>query len=256
VNIPTLVDHLEAYLKRPEVAERMQPAWTPIAACVEALQKLCAAVGSAIAHIAKQPPSKGYEPFLVERGVSVIAARGMAALLVRVGKRVARESSQQRPAYDAIRFLAKPGRQARSIFARAKLLLKIWQETSIIETAFSEAGLDEFEFIGLLKSVVEGGEEVDRKRIAEIAAALSPRLSIPYGPKVSAPSAAFEFARRELRPLSLKRQGSRRTRFEEHVEALTEATRKEFGNCNFDSRPARRRLKRQRAANRPNEPSL
>ena len=47
------------------------------------------------------------------------------------------------------------------------------------------------EFIGLLKSAVEG-REVAWRRITEIAATIAPRLSMTRGPKISAASATHE----------------------------------------------------------------
>jgi hypothetical protein len=98
---------------------------------------------------------------LASRGFNAIGARGLAYLTVRVGRRVARESSWRRPAYDAIRFLALPSRQSRAVIPRAKLLLSVWNETSILETTFKEAGLDEFEFVNLLRTIAEGRHAED-----------------------------------------------------------------------------------------------
>jgi hypothetical protein len=142
----------------------------------------------------KLPASSGYEPLLVEAGWNRLAARGMAALLRRHGRRRARESKWHRPVFDAIRFLAQSQRQVRAILPRAKLILYAWKETSIIETLFDEAGLRDttFEFINLLESAVNR-RDVDRKRITEIAASVLPFVSINRGPKITAPSAAYEF---------------------------------------------------------------
>jgi hypothetical protein len=230
-------------LSQPEVG-------TPTASLLTTLQSFMTTVKAVVQGVAKLPPSPGYEPFLLSRGCSPFAARGLAYLCVRVGRRIARESTRRREAYEAIRFLVRPGPQKRALLARAQILLRIWDETSIIETAFSEAGQSEFEFINLLSSAVEGSQ-IDRERIAEIAAGIAPRLSIPRGPKVSAPSAAYEFARREIPLAGARHRRSLRTRSEEYVDALTEATRREFNDLHFDPRSARRRIKRQREAHPP-----
>jgi hypothetical protein len=205
--------------------------------------------GKAIQHLAQQPPSPGYEPFLVEAGWNRIAARGMAILVVRHGKRIATESKWRRPVFDAIRFLAERQRQRRAILRCAKLLLRAWKETSIIETIFTKADLSETEFIRLLESVVED-READCRRITEIAAMVSPRLSLPRGPTISAPSAAHELL---LDPkigfFGRRLPGAHQNRPAEYVDALTEATRREFDVPNFDSRPARRRQKARQRAN-------
>src|ERR1700747_855952 len=90
-----------------------------------------------------------------------------------------------------------PGRRRRAILRRAEVLLAAWDETSIIETLFDEASLIEVEFIGLLKSAVEG-REVAWRRITEIAATIAPLLSIPRGPKTSAASASHELLLEEF----------------------------------------------------------
>ena len=207
------------------------------------------AVGKVLQHVAQLPPSPGYEPLLIASGWNPLAARGMAKLAVRHGKRRAKESKWRRPVFDAIRFLAEPKRQRRAILRCAKLLLRAWKETSTIESTFNEIGLTETEFIRLLESVVEG-READCHRITEIAAMVSPRLSLPRGPKVSVPSAAHEFILASgIEILSRQRPDAYQHRSAEYVDALTEATRREFDVPDFDSRPARRRLKARHGTN-------
>jgi hypothetical protein len=191
----------------------------------------------------------GYEPLFIRSGWNPLAARGVAKLAVRHGRRTAKESSWRHPVFDAIRFLAKRRRQRRAILHRAELLLRAWKETSIIETIFTEAGLSETEFIRLLESLVEG-RDTDCHRMTEIAAMVSPHLSLPRGPRISAPSAAHQFLLdpeigifRGLLP------GAHQNRPAEYVDALTEATRREFNIPDFDPRPARRRLKVRQGAN-------
>jgi hypothetical protein len=53
-------------------------------------------IGAMIVRIAELPNSAGYEPYLMERGWNPIAARGMAALMVRHGNRRADESQRGR----------------------------------------------------------------------------------------------------------------------------------------------------------------
>jgi hypothetical protein len=207
----------------------------------------CLMVGKVIQSLAPLPPSRGYEPLLVEAGWNQFSARGVAKIAVRHGRRCAEESNWHRPVIDAIRFLAKPQRQRRAILRRAKLILQACKETSIIETIFFEAGLIELEFVRLLESVVEG-REVDCRRITEIAAVLAPRLSLPRGPKVSAPSAAHEFLLDPEIGITLRRPpATYRKRKAEYIDALTAATRLEFNAPHFDPRPARRRIARQKA---------
>jgi hypothetical protein len=113
--------------------------------------------------------------------------------------------------------------------------LNACKETSIFPEIFDKAGLMESEFIDLLRLAVNEGR-IETKRITEIAASLVPHLSAAQGPKISAPSAAYEFIL----------EG--RDDFEKSGpfcsdDSLAEATRLEFGLEHFDGRPARRRVK-------------
>jgi hypothetical protein len=197
------------------------------------------------------PPSRGYEPLLVECGVNRLLARGMANIAVRHGKRRAHECKNWRCVCEALRFLAVKERQHRAILARAKVLLKAWEETSIIESIFQEAQTSEFELLAILHSVV-AGREYDSRRIMAICAAVFPCLSLDRGPKVSAMSATHEFLLTSGLDEFLVKHGStvwarssRRVGWpvDIYVDPLTEATRDEFANPSFDSRPARRRQK-------------
>jgi hypothetical protein len=207
--------------------------------------QLLAWVGLSVANLRQSPSSEGYEPALVENGFHPLAARGVAKIAVRAGTRQAKESKRRRPVFDSIRFLSI-SRQTRAIRSRAKIILAAWNDTSIVETLFSDADQSETELIGILKAVVDG-KAVDVNRLAEICAAIAPHLSLDRGPKVSAPSAAHNFILESGIELTKRRLPyARRDRSASNDDALTEATRREFDIPHFDSRPARRRLKRSR----------
>src|SRR5262249_46169892 len=111
-------------------------------------------IGAALLRVAQAPPSPGYEPYLIAHGCNPIAARGLAALAVRSARRQANDARQRRKVVEAIRFLAKVGRQRHSALLRARILLSAWENSSVIEEIFTDLGKAEFEFIGLLKVVV------------------------------------------------------------------------------------------------------
>jgi hypothetical protein len=74
--------------------------------------------------------------------------------------------------------------------------------------------------------------------LCAIAATVAPRLSVSRGRKISAASAAHEFVSEEL--------GQAYTFspvLEDFTDELTKATRIEFGDPNFDPRPAVRRAR-------------
>ena len=143
----TLIDVLEDYVRRPDVTAHLEQ--SPI---LHASAIFFAQIGAAITRVA-QSPSPGYEPYLTDLNCNWIAARGLAALAVRVGQRRAKDAGRERVVVDAIRFLAKSGRRRRAASRRVNILLLAWEETSVIETIFVEARIDEFEFIRLLKRV-------------------------------------------------------------------------------------------------------
>jgi hypothetical protein len=235
VDIPTLDDHLIAYLQRLNVLEQLNSSLEPLIG-------LFATIGLGIVKVGELSPSSGYEPLLIRYGLNPVLARGMARIAIRHGERRAAESEWHRRVFDALRFLAEPGRQRHAIFRRAQLLLEAWENTSIIETVFDEIGLSETEFIGLLKALVEG-RAVDCRRITEIAARLTPHLSLGRGPKISAASAAHEFLLAAIEPITGAHAYTWSAVDDDFTDPVTEATRKEFDEPHFDPRPAHRRRK-------------
>jgi len=200
------------------------------------------AIAATSRYVAETAPSCGYEPMLGVRGVNPILARLTRLLLVRRGTRIAGENKWFPRVAEAIRFLAKPGRRRRAFVHKVKLLLRVWDETSIIETIFCDASLDDFAFVKALELAAEG-DEVACRRVTEIAATIAPYVSIPRGPKVSAASAAHEFLLEELGQVTGSRAYTWRDEEGKCTDPLTEATRLEFNDPKFDPRPAYRRVK-------------
>jgi hypothetical protein len=194
----------------------------------------------AFQRIEQSAPSAGYEPLLVERGVNRVVARGMAHILVRRGNRIARENKRVLEVVRALKFLAKPHRNGPAIARRVNDLLVAWEETSIIETIFNESGLQESEFISLLK-LYKDRHGSEYQRLTEIAASLIPQLRTPSGRRVSAASAAHQFFLENL-PKQIEQTAYTHNPIEDDfTDALTKATRREFGVNKFDPRPAHRR---------------
>jgi hypothetical protein len=240
-NLPTIVGHFQEYLKRPDVIERMKPWDAVFDGLAEALRFLREEI-AAVQRVAEAAPSLGYERMLGVRGVNPILARLMARLLVRRGTRIADESKWFPRVAEAICFLAKPGRRRRAFVRKVQFLLRTWDETSIIETIFTAASLDDFEFVRALQLAADGDEGACR-RVTEIAATIAPHASIRCGPKVSAPSAAHEFLLEEFAQATGSRAYTWREDKGMFTDPLTEATRLEFDDPRFDPRPAYRRVK-------------
>jgi hypothetical protein len=241
-NVPTLVDHLQEHLTRPDVGERMKPLQTVCDGLLRAFSGFCKQIGAVIQRMGESPPSPGYEPWLIERGSNLILARMIARLLVRRGNQSAMESVRLPAVVRAVRFLATPRRKRQAISRKVDVLLAAWEETSIIETIFDDAGLNESEFVRSLRSVAEG-HQVGCHRLTEIAASLAPHLSIPRGLKVGAASAAHEFFLEDVVMPMEPRAYSWNEPKGKFTDPVTEATRREFERRHFDPRPAYRRLK-------------
>lgn len=261
--MPTVLDSLREHLLGDELADRLEQWLTTANAALEARAATAARAKPIIAPPnvvecdrsqtdsnpilqALRTPSPGYEPLLLEGGWNQFAARAMAKLAVRHGKRVAAERPYERGVAQAIRFLAKQPRQHRAIVKCAKVLVRACVETSLVDMLFDKAKLDEAEFMTLLRRVLDG-HRVDRQRLTDIAAAVAPHISIKRGAKITAASAAHEFLFRQELELSIKRRpylGRRRKGA--YCDPRTEATRLEFNKPTFDSRPARKRLKARR----------
>jgi hypothetical protein len=199
--------------------------------------------GVAVIKLKNFPPSKGYEASFIEAGTAPIIARGLANVATKHGKRIVHEAKHHREVAKAIRFLAK-ARQKGATERRARIILKAWRDTSVVETLFESAGLKEAEFVRLLQELDDHGN-TDYERLAQLAAQIVPHLSLSRGPKMSAASAAHAFLLQHDLPVPPRRRPhSRKDRAAENVDRLTEATRTEFCEPNFDSRPMKRRSKR------------
>lgn len=84
-----ITDLLLEWLERPDVVERMRP----VEVNLHKLNKFFSTWGewmaAEIQHAATLPPSRGYQPLLVEHGFDPVLARAMADLTVRIGTRAA-----------------------------------------------------------------------------------------------------------------------------------------------------------------------
>jgi hypothetical protein len=237
--MPTLTDLMVAELTRSDIATRVparaRETW-------QTFQRILLHAGGALMRVAQSPPSPGYEPWFVERGGGRLGARGLAYLLVRAGKRRARDHRWHRQAVKALRDLARPLRYGCAVRDRAQTLLQCWEYSTVLDTIFDGAGGDVFEFVRLLKAALAGNTSVF-SRLAEIAVGLSPVLTIPSGPKRSAASEAHALFLEVGRDF-----GARAYTWNDldksFTDAQTQATRLAFKEPNFSPVSARRRVKR------------
>jgi hypothetical protein len=247
-NAPSLGDHLKEYFARPDVIEQLEPVGRIGDGTLRAFVGFFAMAGALLQGIASAPPSAGYEPWLTEHEFDRTPARAMAAIVVSAGRRVAKNAKRRPVVVEAIRFLARRSRASKPVFRRVSDLLAAWEDTSVIEEMFSKAGCDESEFIRSLKAVA-AGDQASYGRLREIAAGLTPRLTMRRGPKITASSAAHEFFLRELVQPRQKVTWSRDELNKRFTDPVTRATSREFDDPSFDPRPACRRVNALKAEN-------
>jgi hypothetical protein len=238
---PSEVEVAESF-RRTDVIETIKPLRSSCQKQSDPIEGLYDLIGLFFRRAAVSPASPGYEPMLVKLNVAPFVARQLAYLLARRGHQSAADSARHPAVVRAIRFLAKPGRRSQAILRKATVLLAAWQETSVVETIFDDAGLNEFEFIKLLELAI-GGNKTVHGRICAIAGTIAPRLSVPRGRKISAASAAHEFLLEECGSIMKSKGYTWDPSNEDFTDPWTQATRIEFGDPDFDPRPASRRVK-------------
>ena len=273
--MPTLVDDLMAYIARPEIAEKLRQlneaaavagqaasqifsGMVPMAATIAAVSVQTHSqiisdmvlMAATIAQRAEEKfPSKAYGQYLKDRGVNPILAQPVGSLTVSRGVRRANESLQLGAIVEAFKFLAQGNRQQRAILSRAKVLLGAWDETSIVDQIFREAGLSEVEFVALLRVVaVNGGGPLERDRIKEIAAAVVPSLPSARGRGSAQHRRRTKSFLKRLPNMSAVAATRITT---SNVILLTSRPKPrelEFGDPDFDPRPAYQRFAARRKA--------
>jgi len=241
--MPTPRNDLEAYF--PQAAELLISLREIYSIIFGGMIQMAAEIGQ---RAVEKRASIAYGQYLKERGVGSVLAQSLGSLSISIGARRASESRRLTAVVGAIRFFAQGHhRQRRAIQSRAAVLIAAWDETSIIDEVFKKAGLNESEFVNLLKALFEG-RAVDRDRIREIAAAVAPSLPNARGRKVSAASAAheryLETVEKIVGPAAYTWSEYERDYTDEH----TKATRQEFGEPNFNPRSAYERFSARRKA--------
>jgi hypothetical protein len=239
--VPTLFDVLRRSLLGDDAAAHLELSLDILSARVLGASQKNIQAGTIADEWAK--PSLGYEPYLMETGVDQFAARAIAKFAVRQGRRRVEDGALYPEISKDIRFLAKAPRQRAAILRCARRLQNAWKMTPFVGDLLHEAGVDEAEFMCLLQTVVDE-REAELCRIFVLAAAVVPHLLGRRGPKIRTPSAAHEFLLgNKFLVLRGPRPKVRQENAAEYVDALTTATRKEFGNADFDPRPAQRRTR-------------
>jgi len=193
----------------------------------------------------KHPKNKGYAKFLAELGYDRNWAGMLAAMIVEEGRVRAATSQKKTEFVQALRRLADSRLEAEAFLANAKVVFEAMNGTHLTQGLFDE--LPRFErlsFIRALRFCVAGNIS-DRADIGRIAAAVWRRVAVTRGPKLGQASAAHQYfleTQSFFRPAAFTWSAES----EDFTDRLTQATREEFDDPDFNPVPAWRRLRAKR----------
>jgi hypothetical protein len=190
----------------------------------------------------KYPKDKGYGKFLETLGYDRNRAGMMAAMILEEGRVRAATAKRNAEFAQALRRLANSRLETEAFLANAKVALEAMSGTVLTRGLFD--GLPRFDglvFIRALKFCL-AGDLSDRPDVCRIAKAIWRRVAVSRGPKLTHASAAHEYF--------LESQSIFRTvaftwspYSEDFTDRLTQATREEFDDPDFNPVPSRRRLR-------------
>ena len=190
----------------------------------------------------KHPKDKGYGKFLETRGCDRNWAGMQAAMIVEEGRVRAATSKRSWEFAQALRRLANPRLEPEAFLADAKVALEAMNGTGLTRGLFE--GLPWFhglEFILALQSCL-AGDLSDRAEVCRIAKAIWRRVAVSRGPKLAHASAAHEYFL-ETQSIFDDVAFTWSPENEDFTDPLTQATREEFDDPDFNPVSARRRLR-------------
>jgi hypothetical protein len=194
----------------------------------------------------KYPKDKGYGKLLETLGYDRNWAGMAAAMIVEEGRVRAATAKRSTEFAQALRRLANPRLETEAFLANAKVALEAMGGTVSTRDLFD--GLPRFEglvFIRALKFCL-AGDLSDRAVVCRIARAIWRRVAVSRGPKLTHASAAHEYF---LESQSIFGTGAFTWSpySEDFTDRLTQATREEFDDPDFNPVQARRRLRAKQA---------
>jgi hypothetical protein len=142
----------------------------------------------------------------------------------------------------ALRRLANPRQETKAFLADAKVALEAMGGTELTRGLFE--GLPRFAgllFIRALKLCLTG-DLSHRAEVCRISKAIWRRVAVSRGPKLTHASAAHEYFL-ETQSIFKKATFTWSPEVEDFTDRLTQATREEFDDPDFNPVPARRRLR-------------
>jgi hypothetical protein len=190
----------------------------------------------------KYPKDKGYGIFLETLGYDRNWAGMAAAMIVEEGRVRAATAKRSTEFAKALRRLANPRLETQACLDNAKVALEAMGGTVSTRDLFD--GLPRFYglvFIRALRSCL-AGDLSDRPDVCRIAKAIWRRVAVSRGPKLTHASAAHEYFL-ESRSIFGTGAFTWSPYSEDFTDRLTQATREEFDDPDFNPVPARRRLR-------------
>jgi len=190
----------------------------------------------------KYPKDKGYSKFLETLAYDRNWAGMLAAMIVEEGRVRAATSQRKTEFARALRRLANPRLKTEAFLVDAKVALEAMDGTELTRGLFE--GLPRFHglvFIRALRSCL-AGDLSDRAEVCRIAKAIWRRVAVSRGPKLTHASAAHEYFL-ESRSIFGTGAFTWSPYSEDFTDRLTQATREEFDDPDFNPVPARRRLR-------------
>jgi hypothetical protein len=226
--------------KRPGFAQRLETL-QPLDKLEEKIFSL-AMMASTFALI---PTSKSYEPLLTSAVKSSLAARGMAFIITKVGRRIAQESKELPGVANALRAIARDKCRDSTVMKKAVYLHGVINRTTVIDTLFAERNLENpyWAFVKALRPAVSGNK-LAIEELKRVATLLASTLRYSRGPKLSAASVAHELLQETLAHFGAPAGYTRNPYARRFSDPASIATGQEFGIHNFDPQAAHRRRRR------------
>ena len=190
----------------------------------------------------RYPKDKGYAKFLTTLGYDRNWAGMLAAKIVEEGRVRAATSQKKREFARALRRLAYPRLKRQAFLADAAMVLEAMNGTLLTDGLFDDLPAWEgLLFIRELKFCL-AGDQSSRAEVCRTATAIWRRVAVLRGPKLTHASAAHEYFL-ESQSIFGPAAFTWSPEDEDFTDRLTQATREEFDDPDFNPVPARRRLR-------------
>jgi hypothetical protein len=193
----------------------------------------------------KYPKDKGYGKFLNTLCYDRNWAGMLAAMIVEEGRVRAATARKNSEFAQALRRLANPRLETEAFLANAKVAIETMDRTELARGLFE--GLPRFQALVFIRGLGSclAGDLSGRSDVCRIAKAIWRRVAVSRGPKLTHASAAHEYFL-ESQSIFKDVAFTWSPEDEDFSDPLTQATREEFDDPDFNPVSARRRLRAKR----------